>query len=207
VHKTKTTFVSMAAAAVLAASSLSAQEIELKAKDGSITLRGELVGFENRQYTIRTQLGELVIDADSMNCTGADCPVMKPAAVEFRVTGAKTPGATLLPRLLNAYSEQNDTSLQIGAHPDEGQLLVLNDDEGDPLANVQVINSTSSSGLVDLVQGDAQMAVSTRPPRPNEADAFEKSGLGVIQSKDQEFVLDQLVGFRWPRRPHSSLCP
>lgn len=188
-HFKKATFISLAVAAVMASSNASAQEIELTAKDGSMTLKGDLIGFEDRKYTIRTQLGELVIDADSMDCAGAACPVMKPPALDFRVTGAKTPGTALLPRLFNAYAAQNQTSLQIGNHPEEGQLLILNDTENDPLANVQVVSSTSSAGLVDLVQGDAQMAVSTRPPRPNEADAFEKSGLGEIQSRDQEFVL------------------
>ena|GEM_PF-87189 len=180
---------SVAAAALLSTAPVLAQEIELTAKDGSMTLKGDLVGFEDRKYTIRTQLGELVIDADSMDCAGAACPVMKPPAIDFRVTGAQTPSETLLPRLLNAYSAQSDTSVQIGSHPEEGQLIVLNDAEDDPLANVQVVSSTSSSGLVDLVQGDAQMALSTRPPRPNEADAFKKSGLGEIQGKDQEYVM------------------
>lgn len=174
---------------ILTSTGVAAQEVELVSPDNSMTIKGELINFENRQYTIKTALGQLVVSADDMMCKGDGCPVLKPAALEFRVSGAKTPGETLLPRLLDSYAAQSDVTLQIGQHPEEGQLFVLNDNENDPLANVQVVSSTSSTGLVDLLQGDAQMAVSTRPPRPNEADAFEKSGLGEIQGKNQEFVL------------------
>lgn len=174
---------------MLTSTSALAQDIELKAKDGSMTLKGQLLSFEDRNFTIRTSLGALVVSADDMDCVGEACPVMKPPAAEFRVTGAKTAGADLLPQLFDAYASSTDVTLQIGAHPEEGQLLIVNDSEDDPLANIQLVSTNSSAGLVDLLQGDAQMAVSTRPPRPTEADAFVKSGLGAIQSRDQEHVL------------------
>lgn len=166
-----------------------AQEIELNAKDGSMNLKGTLLGFEDRSYRIRTSLGTLVINADEMDCVGEACPVLKPPAAKFRVSGSRTAGRTILPQLLRAYTATSDVSLQASDHPEEGRLLALFDAERDPLADIQVVNSTSSSGFVDLLQGDAQMALSARPPRPNEADAFEKSGLGLIQSPQQEFVL------------------
>ena len=176
-------------AALLTTTIASAQEIELRAKDGSLTIKGELLSAENRQYKIKTIMGEIVVDADTMECRGDGCPSLKPAAAEFRVTGAKTPNDILLPRLLNAYAEASGSSVDLTDHPDEGRLVKVMDADDDPLANIQLVSSTSSAGLVDLLQGDAQMAVSIRPPRPNEATAFEKSGLGSIQSKQQEYVL------------------
>jgi len=192
---------------LLCTAAATAQEVQLTSAESGLTIKGELLNFEDRQYTIRTSLGELVISADDMDCSGAACPALKPPAAEFRVTGAKTPGEALLPRLFNAYASQSDISLQIGNHPEEGRLLAIVDGENDPLANVQVVSSTSSSGLVDLLQGDAQMALSTRPPRPNEADAFEKSGLGKIQSKDQEYVLglESVVILTSPQNPIRSI--
>ncbi len=184
-----------------------AQEVELTSPESGLSIKGELIGFENRNYTVRTSLGELVVSADDMDCAGAGCPVLKPAAIDFRVTGARTPGEDLLPRLFNAYASQSDVTLQIGNHPDEGRLLAVVDGENDPLANVQVVSSTSATGLVDLLQGDAQMALSTRPPRPNEAEAFEKSGLGQIQGKDQEYVLglESVVILTSPQNPIRSI--
>lgn len=176
-------------AALSTASSVWAQEVELIAKDGSMTLTGELVSSEGRKYTIKTALGEIVVDADSMECRGTACPALKPPAAEFRVSGAKTPNDVLLPKLLSAYADASGTTVEITEHPEEGRLVTVNDSEDDPLANIQLVSSNSSAGLVDLLQGDAQMAVSSRPPRPNEATAFEKSGLGAIQSKEQEYVL------------------
>jgi len=103
--------------------------------------------------------------------------------------------------------EVADVTLQIGNHPEEGRLLALIDGEGDPLANVQLVSSSSSTGLVDLLQGDTQMALSTRPPRPNEADAFQKSGLGEIQGRGQEFILglESVLIVTAPQNPIQSI--
>ena len=184
-----------------------AQEVELSSPDSGLKFKGEIIKFEDRQYTIRTSLGELVVSADEMDCIGEACPVLKAPAAEFRISGAKTPGESLLPQLFNSYAAQSDVTLQIGNHPEEGRLLALIDGEGDPLANVQLVSSSSSTGLVDLLQGDTQMALSTRPPRPNEADAFQKSGLGEIQGRGQEFILglESVLIVTAPQNPIQSI--
>ena len=166
-----------------------AQEVTLTAKDNSMTISGTLLGFEDRKYTIRSSLGDITVDADLMDCLGVACPVLKPPAAAFRITGDPLPMADLMPALLEAYGRQSNVAVELAAGPDGSQGAALTDTEGDPLATVEFAGSSSSAGFVDLLQGDAQMVVATRAPNANEAEAFEKTGLGSIQSKDQELLL------------------
>lgn len=63
----------------LFAASASAGEITLFAHDGSTTIVGELISFDEDTYTVRTTLGVLFIYAEDVICKGAECPVVSNA--------------------------------------------------------------------------------------------------------------------------------
>jgi len=166
-----------------------------------------LVGFEDGNYTIKTTLGELVLSAEQLNCVGENCPFIKPPAEEFAVSGPAQMGEQLLPGLLDAFSRSISGSFNASDHPTEGKLYVVTDNESDEFAKVQILNKDSSTGLVDLLQGDTRIALSTRSPRGQESEAFEKFGMGSIESPSQEKViaLDALTFITAAENPVKSI--
>lgn len=189
-------------AAMLMAPSLHAETIELISKDNTIRIKGELVNFDGEKYTIRTSLGTLAVNASQLNCVGEACPYIKPPTAEFTVSGSKSMSDLLVPKLLEAYSKDLDATFKAEIDQND-KLVVVTDAENDDIAKVRIVSSTSSSGLVDLLQGDSAIALSTRVPRRREIDAFEKSGLGLIKSSEQETVvaLDGLLIVTSPDNP------
>ena len=185
-----------------AAFSVAAQEIELRSPDETIMLRGQLVEFDGENYTISTTLGTLIVKASLLECFGDDCPYIKPPASIFTVSGSRSMGDALIPDLLNAYGESLDA--RISAVKDgRANTIIMTDNEEDDLAKVSVVPSSSSEGLADLLQGESLVALSTRPTRRRETQAFATSGLGNIRSPEQERVvaLDGLLIVTSPDNP------
>lgn len=49
-------------------------EIALHANDGSMTIVGEFLSHQNATYRVKTALGEVWIDAATVQCEGVNCP-------------------------------------------------------------------------------------------------------------------------------------
>lgn len=163
------------------------QTVTLTSLDENIRIRGQLVGFDGTNYTIETSLGTLVVNALQLSCEGEACPYIKPPTSEFTVSGARTMADALIPSLVEAYSDALNAAYSI--QPGDVPTLVMTDDENDDIARIEVASSTSSSGLVDLLQGDASIALSTRPVRRREINTFAASELGNIIDPSQEIVV------------------
>lgn len=178
------------------------QNIILTSLDQTIRIEGSLVDFDGTNYTINTSLGTLVVASAQLTCEGDACPYIKPPTSEFTVAGASAMGELLLPSLMQAYSGALDAAFTVNSEDDE-PTLVMTDIENDDIARVRVVSSTSSAGLVDLLQGDASIALSTRPVRRREVDTFRASDLGEIVDPSQEVVvaLDGLLVVTSPINP------
>ncbi len=61
------------ATSIVVSSPVDAQT-SLVAKDGNITIEGKLKGFDDTNYTIETDLGELIVHRDFVDCLGEGCP-------------------------------------------------------------------------------------------------------------------------------------
>lgn len=179
-----------------------ANEVEISSPDETIRVTGKLVGFDGTSYTIQTSLGNLSFGVGDVVCTGEACPYIKPPTSEFAVAGAGPMAVGLAPRIIGAYA--NHLTARLGlSDGSEGRLYQITDAEDDDLARIELVASSSSSGLAALLQGDSSLALSSRPARPAEVRAFEASGLGDIRGSSQEHVLalDGLVIITAPGNP------
>lgn len=68
-------------AASIFAGPATAGEVVLFSQDGSVTIVGELVSFENNDYTVRTIFGELILNVEDVVCEGDGCPVVPEISV------------------------------------------------------------------------------------------------------------------------------
>jgi len=56
------------------ASHATEKRVTLRAIDGAVAVSGFLMQFDGTNYKVSTQLGEMVLEADQVECEGA-CPV------------------------------------------------------------------------------------------------------------------------------------
>ena len=180
-----------------------AQTVELTSSDQTIRIVGELIDFDGETYAINTTLGTLRVKAALLTCAGEACPEIKPPTSEFAVAGSRSMTDLLVPALMRAYGRSYEADVTATQTSDGLGRITVTDNEGDDMARVDLIASNSSNGLADLLQGDASIALSTRPARRREVTAFASAGLGDVQGTDQEHVvaLDGLLIVTSPDNP------
>ncbi|MBB5516754.1 phosphate transport system substrate-binding protein [Rubricella aquisinus] len=174
-----------------------AQQVTLTSFDGSITLRGDLLDFDGESYRIGTAIGEISIDAFQVSCDGDACPAPELLTSEFALVGSATLGAELMPALIEAYAFALDADIGESTMSADGSTqLMIQDLEGRDLADVTVASLGSSAGFAALLEGSADIAMSSRTVRQRELDVFENSGLGTLNAPGQENIigLDGLIG-------------
>ncbi len=74
-----------------------ADDVQLKSYDGSTTMTGTLLGYEDSIYVLGTPLGELHIYALRMSCEGAACPSMAQVTADLEADGVMMMTPTALP--------------------------------------------------------------------------------------------------------------
>jgi len=198
----QSTRITLTVLALLAPLPAASQQVEISSPDETVRVIGDMLGFDGTNYTIGTSLGELSFPATDVICTGDACPYIKPPASEFAISGSRALSELLMPALMGSYSQQLASKISL-SDGEEGKLFTITDAEADDLAKVEIIASNSSAGITSLLQGDSSLALSSRPARAREEQAFEASGLGKIRNTALEHVLalDGLLVVTSPQNP------
>lgn len=182
----------------------SASDVTLKSFDGFTQLRGELVSFDGRRYTIRTQLGTLEIDALQVTCEGDGCPEGLLFGSEFAVLGTDAISADLLPALIEGYSDTLGASLEreIGAGTSQEIFRVIHPN-GEEMAAIDVSTAAAGATFASLVDGSAALAVTSARAGEAEADLFLQAGLADPRNANDESIaaLDGLLVVVHPSNP------
>ncbi|MXU66470.1 substrate-binding domain-containing protein [Oceanomicrobium pacificus] len=178
----------LAAGALLSSPALYAQEVQLSTTDGGITLTGELLEFTGETFILATSVGKLEIDAFSVVCEGAACPPPELMRSDFRIAGAKSISEGFLPALIDAYGFDLDVDV-LNTLTDDGSELTLTGANDENLATINLAGLGSTGGLKALLDGEASLAVTSRPLRNREARAFADAGLGNLADPENEKVL------------------
>lgn len=156
---------------VLSAAPLAAQDVELRSLDGAVRLEGTLTAFDGAYYQLSTIYGPLTIAAEGVACAGPGCPDLTRFVAEARIAGEATLIETLLPNLLAGFAEARGMTLNGPEPGDFGLLYQLNRADGTPAARFVIRPGTSDSGFLALLNGEADMALTLRPPAQDEARA------------------------------------
>jgi len=174
-------------ALALSSATANAQEVVLTSIDGSVSLRGQLIEFADQKYTLDTLAGTMKIDSAVVNCAGDACPFIEPTFSEFNVEGAGTLASNLMADLIPAYAQSIDG--QVSEIDVTGSATyTVNNTEGEELAKISLVDSSSSAGLNNLLLGQTAIALTTRQISPEEAFEFENKGR-AIRSSDHEQVI------------------
>ena len=141
---------------------LSAQDVELRSLDGSVTLEGDLLAYDGAYYQLNTVYGPLTVAAEGVRCAGPGCPDLGGFVAEARIAGEATVVEGLLPALLAGFAESRGMTLGPPESSIDGLTYALNRTDGSTAAVFAVAPGTSDTGMLALLNGDADMAITLR---------------------------------------------
>ena len=175
-----------------------AEPVSLRSADGTIELTGELVGFNDGNYVIATDLGELTISSRRVRCVGEACPEIGTDEIEIRMTGSDTIATGLMPLLASGYATFVDAEVDITNTPLAGQFLakfVADQGFGDPMGDYLVTATASADAFEALLDQSTEVGMSSRRITPDEARALRDNGAGSMIAPSQEHIVavDSLV--------------
>ena len=152
-----------------------AQDVELRSLDGSVELEGTLLAYDGAYYRIDTIYGPLTIAAEGVACAGPGCPDLTTFVAEARIAGEATLTEALLPQLIAGFAESRDMAVSITVGNADRQVYALTRADGTTAARFTVMPGTSDTGFLDLLNGDADLALTLRAPSEVEEAASTAS--------------------------------
>ncbi|WP_270725371.1 phosphate ABC transporter substrate-binding/OmpA family protein [Shimia sp. Alg240-R146] len=192
----------------LSAGIVSAQDVTLKSHDGAVEIVGTLLGFDGEFYRVDTIYGELTVDGSGVTCDGPGCPNLINFVADVAISGSESMAEVLMPALLEAFALRNGftvTRKDIEATRFEYHLSQL--ETGDLRARFRFHASNADEGFADLLADEADIAMSLREIRPQEAALGYEAGLGDMSDTNRSRVLalDGMVPIVAANNPISSI--
>ncbi len=178
-----------ATALTMIGSSLFAQTVTLNALDGSLSITGKLLEYTQENYVVQSQIGNLTVATNMVECVGEACPSLLPKYSEFTIAGSRELALNLMPTLLDGFSAS--LGLEVVQQTDDAgnpQILFQSTD-GQDIAKISFVMKGSSAGLRDLLSDTASLTLTTRVARPSEVSAFSAAGRGNLRAPDNERVI------------------
>ncbi len=173
-------------AAVFWAGAATAQDATLTARDGGLSLSGDLVGYDGEFYRLRTRYGVLTVDAAGVICAGPACPDLTAPLAAIRVVGAAEPALAILPGLLAAFASARGLRL---ARDEPGMLAVIEDPAtGDPLARFSFAPLPPEQAAAAVVEGAADLAVAVEAVEGLGARVLASEALVPLAASDNPLV-------------------
>ncbi len=184
-----------------------AQDVELRSLDGSVELEGTLLAYDGAYYRIDTIYGPLTIASEGVACAGPGCPDLSTFVAEARIAGEATLTEDLLPQLIAGFGESRHMTVTVTVGDDDLQIYALTRADGSTAARFTVRPGTSDSGFLDLLNSDADIALTLRPPTDVEQAASEAVAPDdpPLARRVRVLALDALVPIVSPENPLDSL--
>jgi len=166
-----------------------AQTIVLKAKTGNVRIIGTLVDYDGEFYKVDTDLGEMTVDARTVDCSGDGCPTANNQVSEFDILAVGELGQNLTPTLIEAFALSLEGEITTGDIFADGQTITAHDLDGQDVAKVTIAVKSTAAIFKDLAQGGAVIAAISRAPTKSESDTIIAAGYGDLTEKNQQQVL------------------
>lgn len=186
-----------------------AQDVTLTSRDGAVEISGNLLGFDGEFYRVDTIYGELTVDGSGVLCEGPGCPDLTNFVAEVRFSGAPAVGRLLLPALMAAFGQKEgyDVSRVDGADGHRAIYRFEDRRTGALRGRFHFHLTNSDEGFADLLANEADIVMSLRELRPDEARLAEDAGIGDLTDRRRSRVLalDALVPLVTPDNPVRSI--
>jgi phosphate transport system substrate-binding protein len=195
-------------------SALSAAEITLKLRDGTLEIKGELIASDETSFVIKSaRYGVMALESAKFECVGTGCPkfAVDPTAVTGAISagptrlgihGSNTIGAQLMPALVEHYAASKGLAVErvIGAQPEQVELRLR--EKGGRPEIIELHSYGTGTGIPGLAQAKAQLAMLSRPITDEETKLMAAS---KQTAQPHVIALDGLVVFVSRNNPIQSL--
>lgn len=168
-----------------------AQDVTLTSTDGTMSLTGELMGVDNDNYVIRTALGDLRVATSSMICDGDACPSFEDVSADVAIVGSQAIGLGMMPLMMSGFAASLDADAEV-TNAAAGQTLVnlIGDGGfGDEIGSYLVSATGDDEAFQALLDGEANIGMSSRRITQDEARALRAAGAGSMVSPNQERII------------------
>ena len=192
------------------AQAVQAAEVTLRSSDGTVNMTGEFVDFQDNAYIIATALGEMRIAANRVSCIGAGCPQLNTEEADVVIAGADVIAQGMMPLLLEGYAGSMNAAAELGNLSNVNNIFArLTGEEGfgDEIGTFLVKATSSGEGIDELLAGTAEIGMSSRRIREDEASVLAANGAGDMFAPQQEHIIavDSLVVITHPENPVTTL--
>ncbi len=210
----------IAAALTAWGSTTFAQNVILEGKDSGIEISGQLLDFRDSVFIIRTDLGDLQVSEDTVNCIGAACPTNTVITYDLELAGPGEVAEVLLPIIADGFAADLDGEALLldedgdvidedeGEHEGEehgGKLgLQLTSFEGEPIMRMGIQEAEGDEALALLATGEAAIVFTDDSAAHDMVDLIEESGGGNLETFEQERVI-AVDGFAVIGHPDNNL--
>ena len=178
------------------AGQVSAQDITLTSRDGAVSLSGNFLGFDGEYYRIDSIYGELTVDSSGVLCEGPACPSLEDYVARLSISGAASMAEVLLPALIEGFALREGYGLRLDTlDASHFEYLLFDRQTGRDLGRFRLRVTNSDEGFADLLANEADVVMSLREIRPDEADRAKEAGFGDLRQRGRFRVLalDALV--------------
>ncbi|GAA3858171.1 phosphate ABC transporter substrate-binding/OmpA family protein [Celeribacter arenosi] len=175
----------------LPAGALSAQDVTLTARDGSMEIDGHLRGFDGEFYRIETDVGVLTVDSAGVRCDGPACPDILDYVATVRISGDPRVVGNVVPALLSSFASRAGLKTA-----QEGDTVTLVDETtGGGIANFTLSQTSNAEGFADLLTENGDIVASTREITQRENEMARQAGVGDLTDpfRARVVALDALV--------------
>ena len=174
----------------------SAQDVTLSSRDGAVEISGNLLGFDGEFYRVETVYGELTVDGSGVLCAGPGCPNLDQYVARVVFSGSPTIGRVLIPGLLEAFAIKNGLDLsRENTNDHEFSYILAEKDSARTVGEFIFLLSNTDEGFADLLANEADIVMSLREVRTDEAKLAREAGLGNLKARGRSHILalDALV--------------
>ena len=187
-----------------------AQEVTLKSPDGALSLTGELIEYQDNVYVLQSDLGAIRVGSERVECFGEACPAVEVLDQEVTFSGSDTVGDGLVPLLLAGYAADKDAELlttETISGIETNVQFIENSGFGDLSDVFRVRSTVSSDAFSNLLGKSAEVGLSSRRIKVEEARALKAAGSGSMVKPSNEHILanDSIVIVNNPSNPVKSL--
>lgn len=185
-----------------------AQDVTLLSPDGEVEISGTLLGFDGEFYRVDTVYGELTVDGSGVRCEGPACPNLEDYIAELGISGETSVGSVLMPALIQSFAQRSGLSVRREKLTDDRTRFHLTNRVTQKVAGIFTVHATNTDeGFADLLANEADIVMSMREIRENEARLAREAGLGNLKGigRSRVLALDALVPIVAPGNVLASL--
>ncbi|MEM7506400.1 MAG: phosphate ABC transporter substrate-binding/OmpA family protein [Pseudomonadota bacterium] len=180
----------------------------MRSFDGFTQLRGEIVDFDGKSFTINTGLGVIQVDALQVECEGEACPEDLLFNAKFGVYGSNAMGSALMPALIQGYADRLDADVvRERASVETESVIRIVHENGKEMAAIDLKAGGSQMAYAGLGSGSAALGMSSRRMKDAEAAQLASNGGADLRNTEYENVvaLDGLLILTHPDNPMDTI--